>query len=174
MTPVAPPGTYTVRLKVGVLEFSQPLVVLKDPNAGGSEAGIREQVAMVEDLRATVDSVVDLIDEIEWIRAQIQLLEERVADRDEIREARHALEHQLIDLKMMLFDGRMTGGTARQDTLRWPEDSTHAWRAISRVQTMGPQTRPARCSTCSGVSWKTTSDRWRHFPWRMLPASTGY
>ena len=78
---------------------------------------------MVEDLRATVDSVVDLIDEIEWIRSQIQTLEARVADhsdKDEIREEGNALELKLIDLEMMLFDVRMTGGTARQDTLRWP------------------------------------------------------
>ena len=123
VTPMAPPGTYTVSLKVGDLELTQPLEVLKDPNAGGSEAGIREQVAMVEDLRATVDSVVDLIDEIEWIRSQIQTLEARVADhsdKDEIREEGNALELKLIDLEMMLFDVRMTGGTARQDTLRWP------------------------------------------------------
>ena len=123
VTPMAPPGTYTVSLKVGDLEFTQPLEVLKDPNAGGSEAGIREQVAMVRELRATVDSVVAIIDEIEWTRAQIQLVEARIADhedRDEIREAGNALELKLIDLEMMLFDVRFTGGSAGQDTLRWP------------------------------------------------------
>ena len=38
MTLLVPPGTYTVKLTVDGQEFSQPLTVLKDPNAGGNDA----------------------------------------------------------------------------------------------------------------------------------------
>ena len=63
-----------------------------------------------------------LIDQIEWIRAQLQLMREGSADRaaaEEIRQAGATLEAELIDLEMRLFDVRLTGGSAQQDTLRW-------------------------------------------------------
>ena len=75
---------------------------------------------MVREIRESVDSVVALIDEIEWIRAQTQLVRERNTDHaaaEEIREAGGTLEAELIELEMRLFDLRLTGGTARQDIL---------------------------------------------------------
>ncbi len=66
--------------------------------------------------------MVALIDEIEWLRAQTQLVRESTADHEaagEIDEAGATLEDQLIDLEMYLFDVRLTGGSARQDTIRW-------------------------------------------------------
>ena len=77
---------------------------------------------MTREIRESVDSVVALIDEIEWIRAQTQLVREGSADHadaEEIRQAAATLEAELIDLEMRLFDVRLTGGSARQDTLRW-------------------------------------------------------
>ena len=122
VTPLAPPGTYTVTLRAAGLDLVQPLVLLKDPNSGGSESEIEEQLTMVREIRESVDSVVALIDEIEWIRAQTQLVRERNADHaaaEEIRETGGTLEAELIELEMRLFDVRLTGGSARQDTLRW-------------------------------------------------------
>jgi photosystem II stability/assembly factor-like uncharacterized protein len=122
VTPLAPPGQYTVTLLAGGLELVQPLEVLKDPNSGGSQREIQEQVAMVREIRAAVDSVVGLVEEIEGIRLQTQLVRERNADHaaaEEIREAAGTLEAELIALEMLLFDVRLTGGIARQDTLRW-------------------------------------------------------
>ena len=120
--PLAPPGLYTVTLRAAGLQLVQPLELLKDPNSGGSEAEIQEQVTMVRGIRESVDSVVALIDRIEWIRAQTQLVLERNTDHEaaeQIRQAGTALDARLIDLEMRLFDVRLTGGTARQDTLRW-------------------------------------------------------
>ena len=122
VTPLAPPGMYTVTLRTAGFELAQPLEVLKDPNSGGSESEIQEQVTMVREIRESVDSVVALIDEIEWIRVQTQLVQERNADHvaaEEIRQAGATLEAGLINLEMRLFDVRLTGGSARQDTLRW-------------------------------------------------------
>ena len=122
VTPLAPPGMYTVTLRRAGFELAQPLEVLKDPNSGGSESEIQEQVTMVREIRESVDSVVALIDEIEWIRVQTQLVQERNADHvaaEEIRQAGATLEVELINLEMRLFDVRLTGGSAQQDTLRW-------------------------------------------------------
>jgi hypothetical protein len=121
VTPLATPGTYTVTLRAAGFELVQPLELLKDPNSGGSDLEIQEQVTMVREIRESVDSVVSLIDRIERIRAQTQLVLERNGDHaaaEEIRQAGATLEALLIDLETRLFDVRLTGGTARQDTLR--------------------------------------------------------
>jgi photosystem II stability/assembly factor-like uncharacterized protein len=123
VSPLAPPGEYTVRLTVGDQEFTQPLVVLKDPNSTGTEADIREQFAVILELRDNTNAVVDLINEAETVRDQIQRLIERVrcsSGADEIITAGRALDQKLIDLEMNLTDLRMSGGSAGQDRLRWP------------------------------------------------------
>jgi hypothetical protein len=51
MTVLVPPGTYTVKLSVDGQELSEPLIILKDPNAGGTDADIQKQTAMLFDLR---------------------------------------------------------------------------------------------------------------------------
>ncbi|HZD04518.1 MAG TPA: hypothetical protein VE173_06360, partial [Longimicrobiales bacterium] len=116
----APPGTYTVRLTVGERTFQRPLTVLQDPSSEGTLNGIRQQVAMLEDLRAEANRTTDLIDRIEWVRWQTaRRMEEAEARQglDDVLEAASALAEALEALEMNLFDLRLTGG---QDTVRWP------------------------------------------------------
>jgi photosystem II stability/assembly factor-like uncharacterized protein len=120
---LAPPGEYVVQLTAGSETLTQTLVVLKDPNSAGSDADIRGQVEVLLQLRDDANAVVDLINEAEWIRAQIADLKERVggmAGAEEILAAGEELDRELIDLEMNLTDLRMSGGTAGQDRLRWP------------------------------------------------------
>jgi photosystem II stability/assembly factor-like uncharacterized protein len=71
MSVLLPPGNYTVRLSVGSLEASQPLVVRKDPNSFGTEADIETQMAMLFDLRSDVDRAAEMVNQIEIIRSQL-------------------------------------------------------------------------------------------------------
>jgi hypothetical protein len=123
VTPLAPPGEYTVQLTVGDEEFSQQLTVLKDPNSAGTEADIRSQVAVLLELRDDANAVVELINEAESVRDQITRLSERIRGidgADTIIAAGQALDEKLIALEMNLTDLRMSGGSAGQDRLRWP------------------------------------------------------
>jgi len=123
VTPLAPPGEYTVRLTVGDEEFSQPLTVLKDPNSAGTEADIHSQVAVLLELRDDANAVVELINQAETVRDQITRLSERIRGMDgtdSIIAAGQALDEKLISLEMNLTDLRMSGGSAGQDRLRWP------------------------------------------------------
>jgi hypothetical protein len=120
VSPLAPPGEYTVRLTVGDQEFTQPLTVLKDPNSAGTEAEIQEQFRVILQIRDDADATVDLINEAEVIRAQLVDLKELIRGKDgaeQIVAAADALNVSLIDLEMGLTDLRLSGG---QDTLRWP------------------------------------------------------
>lgn len=125
ITPLAPPGTYTVRLKLGERVLESSLEVLKDPNSDGTLAQITAQTDLVLQLRDDLNETVVLIDRIEWLRSQLDALrsrlrQQKVADRTEVIEAADKLDSALIDLEGNLFDQRLTGGTSFQDTLRWP------------------------------------------------------
>jgi photosystem II stability/assembly factor-like uncharacterized protein len=123
VTPLAPPGEYTIRLSVGDAEFTQQLTVLKDPNADGTEADIQAQFTATLQLRDDANAVVDLINEAELVRDQIAQLSDRVKGMegaDTIITAGETIDEKLIDLEMKLTDLRMSGGSAGQDRLRWP------------------------------------------------------
>jgi len=123
VTPLAPPGDYTVRMRVGDEESSVLLVVLKDPVSTGTESDIRAQFEVILQLREETNAAVDLINEAESIRAQVVDLRRLVSGRDgveEISAAGEALDERLVDLEMGLTDLRMSGGSAGQDALRWP------------------------------------------------------
>src|SRR5438093_7431776 len=70
MMVLMPPGTYAVKLSVGGQDFTQPLVVRKDPNSGGSEVEIQTQDSVLLDLQNDFRGTVDLIDQIELVRSQ--------------------------------------------------------------------------------------------------------
>jgi hypothetical protein len=123
VAPLAPPGAYTVSLRMGEVERTRPLTVLKDPSSSGTEADIRSQVEVLLQLRDDANAVVQLINRAELIRSQIVSLKERMGgaeDSASILSAADAVDQALIDLEMKLTDLRLSGGTAGQDRLRWP------------------------------------------------------
>lgn len=126
--PVAP-GTYSVLLKVGERELTQPLTVLKDPHSVGSEVDIAAQLAAVERLWKLQDRVAKWINSLEWMRRQRADLVARLADqpaRQVVTEAAGELETKILAVEGLLFDGRLT--QADQDMLRWPPK---LWRRIA-------------------------------------------
>jgi hypothetical protein len=93
-----PPGTYTVNLRVGGETFTQELEVLKDPRSDGTMADIQEMVAMQLQVRDDITTISGLINEIEWMKKQINDLKEsldRVEGSANIRSEADALYEQL-------------------------------------------------------------------------------
>ena len=118
MTVLVPPGTYTVKLSVdGGQEFSQPLTVLKDPNAGGSDADIQKQTAMLFDLRKDLETAADMVNQIESVRAQLEDLK-LLLRGDDLKTAANDLDKKLIDIEENLIQRKFTG--QGQDTVRYP------------------------------------------------------
>ncbi|MDH5589821.1 MAG: hypothetical protein OEZ37_07220, partial [Gemmatimonadota bacterium] len=121
--PLAVPGEYRVRLAVDGEERTTTLTVLQDPASRGTAADMRAQLDMQLELREMTDSTAALIDRVEWTRKG--LLDLRVRLRgdsayDDVVAAGEALHEALVELEMRLFDLRLSGGTAGQDTIRWP------------------------------------------------------
>jgi photosystem II stability/assembly factor-like uncharacterized protein len=116
-----PPGTYTVKLSVDGLEFTQALEVRKDPNSGGSEPEIRTQVARLQDLQGDMNAAVDMYNQLELIRAQIQSLNRAMGTDAALRDVRAAadsLERQAIAIEETVHQLLVTG--RGQDNIRWP------------------------------------------------------
>jgi hypothetical protein len=118
LTIMAPPGTYTAKLTVDGQEVgSQTIKVLIDPNAGGNEADIQKQTAMLMELRKDLESAADMTNQIEIIRAQLGDLRQLVRD-PAVRTAADDLEGKLTDIEDGLIQRKFSG--QGQDTTRYP------------------------------------------------------
>jgi hypothetical protein len=118
MTVLVPPGTYTVKLSVDGQELSQPLIVLKDPNAGGTDVDIQKQTSMLLDLRKDLEFGADMVNQIELIRGQLDHLRPLWFDAS-IKTAGDALDQKLTDIEDNLIQRKYTG--QGQDTTRFPQ-----------------------------------------------------
>src|SRR4029077_9208260 len=118
MTVLVPPGTYTVKLSVDGQDFSQPLTVLKDPNAGGTDADIQKQTAMLFDLRKDLELGADLVNQIEIIRGQLDRLRPMLFEPP-VKTAADDLDKKLTDIEDNLIQRKYTG--QGQDTTRFPQ-----------------------------------------------------
>ncbi len=73
--PIVAPGKYTVRLKVDGQTYTQPLTVLPDPHAPGSNADIQQSVQTLLRITSLISQVSDSINQIEWMRKQLEVVE---------------------------------------------------------------------------------------------------
>ena len=105
---LAPPGTYTVKLKAGGVEQSQPLVVRKDPNSGGTEGDIGAQTRLLVAIRRDLDAAADAVHRVEAVRVQLDSLARPGGDA-RVRRSAQSLQQRLTDLEMNLVDLRLTG-----------------------------------------------------------------
>ncbi|MFH1764325.1 MAG: sialidase, partial [Gemmatimonadota bacterium] len=103
-----PPGSYTVRLTAGEVEQTQPLTVLKDPNSGGSEAEIDEQLSLLSAIKADLELAASAVRRIEALRIQLATVRRVVKDAEALG-AMDALAEKLVELEMKLVDLRLTG-----------------------------------------------------------------
>jgi photosystem II stability/assembly factor-like uncharacterized protein len=116
-----PPGTYTVKLLAGGQELTQPLIVKKDPNSGGTEAEITTQTEMMFDLRNDLDSGARMVNQIELIRSQLEQLAATLASTSNstsVKSAADSLDKKLIEIEENLIQRKVTG--QGQDTVRYP------------------------------------------------------
>ena len=100
------PGTYTVKLTVAGKEFTQELEILKDPRSDGTLADIQEMVALQLEVRDEITTISGMINNIEWMKKQINDLTEslgRDATSASVRSEAEALyaKLQAVEDKML-------------------------------------------------------------------------
>ena len=65
------PGEYTVKLSAGGKEYTEKLVVKKDPRSEGTIEDIKAQIRMQKEIREDLNTTSDMISQIEWMRKQL-------------------------------------------------------------------------------------------------------
>jgi photosystem II stability/assembly factor-like uncharacterized protein len=70
--PLVAPGTYSVQLTVDGQEFSQKLVVRKDPNSGVTDADVDASAKFSLAVYKDINTAARMINQIEWTRKQLQ------------------------------------------------------------------------------------------------------
>jgi photosystem II stability/assembly factor-like uncharacterized protein len=118
--PAVAPGKYTVKVAVAGRSLSAPLTVLKDPGSAWSDQDIARQVELGLELRTEVNDAIDMINQIEWRRRQLQDLQGMYASqgKETERKAAKAAEDKLAAVEGDLFDLSLTGQI--EDSFRHP------------------------------------------------------
>jgi photosystem II stability/assembly factor-like uncharacterized protein len=119
--PMVVPGTYTARVTAAGRTERTEVEVRKDPNTAGTVEEIRAQVTLSLMLRDNLEEMGRMIDRLEWLREQVEDLQElsRIdADAEAVAEAAATFRDKLLDVEGRLFDLNLSG--AREDAFRAP------------------------------------------------------
>jgi photosystem II stability/assembly factor-like uncharacterized protein len=137
IAPLVLPGNYTVTLKVGDKEFSQPLKVLKDPNSEGTDADIVAQKTLLDQIKKDLSSAAEIVNQLEWIRRQgadLKSIAEDQKNKEVIKEI-DSFEQRLIELEGTLIQLKVT--PQGQGILRFPA------QVVEKLQYLGGTTEIA-------------------------------
>ena len=80
MAPLAAPGTYSVRLKIGDTVHSDSFQILKDPRSATSQKGFDKQLDLQLQIRDKYEETRDLILQIRSVKQQVSEWEKRYID----------------------------------------------------------------------------------------------
>ncbi len=135
-----PPGKYSVTVAYGGKSETQPLVVLKDPASGGSDAEIKAQMELLRGIIADINQAAELVNSIELVRGQLALKKAQAAQ--DSAGMRLAASIDSLDKKLVSVEGeiRNVRATGRgQDANRAP--TRIAERLLYLAQTVGNSDR---------------------------------
>ncbi len=142
--PRVTPGKYSVKVKIGDNEFIKSIQVLKDPNTVGTIETIREQVEFSLQLRDAMNTVVEMIDRVEWIRKELEEIIPTIKN-GKLKSELVALQEKSQGIAGKLYDIHLTG--AREDAFRSP------------MQLYGRLSALASDITANGVDFKPTNQQ---------------
>ncbi len=115
------PGEYTVKLKVGDKEYTQPLEILKDTRSAGTLIDIQASEKLQFAIRLDLNAVSDMISQIEWMRKQCYDLKDVLKEGGEAPETFDAID--VFDAKLRSIEDELFQHTiAEGDTksFRYP------------------------------------------------------
>ncbi|MGH9414782.1 MAG: VPS10 domain-containing protein [Terriglobales bacterium] len=109
-SPRVVPGTYQVQLTVdGSVVGTEPLTVLKDPHASGTQATMAAQLQFALMMQSEVNEDAALINGVEHTRKQLEDALPLLAGHPHAANAARALEKQYEALEGHLYDTHLTG-----------------------------------------------------------------
>ena len=130
--PVAPPGTYAVRLTTGGTSETQPLVIRKDPRSTATPTDLREQFMLLLRIRDKVSQANDAVVTVRDLRAQLldRTAKLPAAQRAAFAAAAGSMLEQLTRVEETLYQTR---NRSSQDPLNYPIRLNNQMSALGGV-----------------------------------------
>ena len=162
MSLLASPGTYTLSLKVGDIEQSQSLTLLKDPNTEGSLSDIAAQKELLDKIRLDYEEISKTVNEAEKIRRQLKdmlpmLTGDKAHQVQQLDSLATALENQMVQLKH-------TG--KGQDAIRLPGmlmEKLNYLASTVGIADFKPADQYVEVYQQLHAEWKTIQKAWNQF-----------
>ncbi len=113
--PLAPPGTYQVRLTVGDYTETQSFQLVPDPRLTCTQEDYEAQFDLLIAIRDRISGANEAVERIRGLRSQVEAWVGRAGEhRDRVAEVAKILEDELFDIEDALVDtGLGPGGDAR-------------------------------------------------------------
>ena len=104
--PLAAPGKYTLRMTVDGQAYTEPIEVLRAPDAHGSDADLRASLKLQVKVRDDINTVSDLTNQIEWMRRQLEDQGKTVTDQSgkaALLKAMDAIDQKMQDVEYKMI-----------------------------------------------------------------------
>jgi hypothetical protein len=140
--PVAPPGTYSVRMTAGSETLTQPIRVLKDPRSTATDADLQAQFQLLIQIRDKVSEANNAVRTVRNMRWQVDDRTSRLtaAQREQFQRLSGVMMDSLTFRENEIYQTRNQSG---QDPLNYPIRLNNKVAALSGVVGAG-EYRPTR------------------------------
>ena len=145
--PMAPPGEYTVKLKVGDAEEEQKFKLLRDPRYPSTDADLQAQFDFLIKVRDKVTETHRAIKDIRAAREQMDQLMDRIKGDDRYKDVKKAgkeLMEKMTEIEETLYQ---TKNQSRQDPLNFPIRLNNKLAALTGVAGSGAWRPTAQAET---------------------------
>ena len=116
--PVAPPGSYSVRLTVGEQTQTVPLRVLKDPRSSATEADLADQFKLALEIRDKTSEANNAVRTIRNVKGQLEQRRQEAGTRGaQVERAARPLITELSSIEAEIYQVR---NESSQDPLNFP------------------------------------------------------
>ena len=141
--PVAPPGTYSVRLTVGDKNESAPITLLKDPRSKASAADIDAQFALALQIRDKTTEANDAVRTIRNVKGQLAARQKEAGSHGAALDK--LAKPFLVELSAAESEIYQVKNESSQDPLNYPIRLNNKIAALAGVVS-GPEAKPTQQS----------------------------
>jgi hypothetical protein len=104
--PLAGPGKYTLKMTVDGQMYTEPIDVLRMPDAHGTDADLKASASLQVKVRNDIDTVSDMTNQLEWMRRQLEDQGKTVktqAGKDALLASMDAIDKKMQDVEYKLI-----------------------------------------------------------------------
>jgi len=101
--PLAGPGKFTLKMTVDGQSYTQPIDILRMPNAHGTDADLQASARLQLKVRDDISAVSDMTNQLEWMRRQVEDESKTVAGKANLLKAIDDIDRRMQDVEYKLI-----------------------------------------------------------------------